>query len=378
MKPERRKTPLFWLWLRRECKKMKKILVINPGSTSTKAALYSSDISGKVEEIASQSLTHSPEELDQFETTAQQEAFRAQTVTDFLKENDVTELDCCAGRGAPVKALEAGSYGINETMLEELRTEKYSNHPSNLGALIAHSVAEQYNCPSLICDPVSVDQFEPYARYSGLPGMNRRSRLHALNIRAMARHYGESVGRDMNDLNLVVAHLGGGISIVPMKKGRMIDTNDANDGGPFSPQRAGTLPSTLLVKLAFSGEYSSAAELNGVLTKKSGLLAYLGSDDGRVIEKRIADGDKEAAEVYHAMTYQIGREIGSAAAALKGKVDAIILTGGLAYAPLCTQWISEYVDWIAPVVIQAGEHELTALAEAGSRYIFGDEQLKEY
>jgi len=357
---------------------MKKILVINPGSTSTKAALYESDCAGKVSEIASQTFTHSAEELDQFPDTAAQESFRSKCVSDFLKENNVETLDCCAGRGAPVKALSAGSYSINETMLTELRTEKYSNHPSNLGALIAHTLAEKFNCSSLIADPVSVDEFEPFSRYSGLPGIDRRSRLHALNIRAMARRYAQSIGRDMDDLNLVVAHMGGGISIVPMKKGKMIDTNDANDGGPFSPQRAGTLPSTLLVKLCFSGKYNTAAELNSVLTKKSGLLAYLGSDDGRVIEERIVSGDKEAEEIYHAMTYQIGREIGSAAAALKGKVDAVILTGGLAYAPLCTKWISEYVDWIAPVVILAGEHELTALAEAGSRYIYGTETLKEY
>ncbi|MCP4298543.1 MAG: butyrate kinase, partial [Proteobacteria bacterium] len=250
--------------------------------------------SGKVEEIASKSLTHSPDELDRFETTAAQEAYRSKAVTDFLKENDVTELDCCAGRGAPVKPLAAGSYAINDKMLEELRTEKYSNHASNLGALIADSIASEFNCPSLITDPVSVDEFEPYSRYSGLPGMDRRSRLHALNIRAMVRKYAEKTGKDMNDLNLVVAHLGGGISIVPMKKGKMIDANDANDGGPFSPQRAGTLPSTLLTKLCFSGEYSSASEVNALITKKSGLQGYLGSDDGRVVEKRIADGDKTA------------------------------------------------------------------------------------
>ncbi len=357
---------------------MKKILVVNPGSTSTKVALYSSENGGKVEEIASKSLTHPAEELDKFETTASQESFRADAVSDFLTENNVTELDCCAGRGAPVKALAAGSYGINETMLDELRTEKYSNHASNLGALIAHSVANRFNCSSLIADPVSVDEFEPYSRYSGLSGMNRRSRLHALNIRAMARRYAESLGKKMEDLNLVVAHLGGGISIVPMKKGKMIDTNDANDGGPFSPQRAGTLPSTLLVKLCFSGKYDSAADFNSILTKKSGLLGYLGTDDGRVIEGRIADGDNDAAEIYHAMTYQIGKEIGGAAAALKGKVDAIILTGGLAHAPLCCRWIEEYIEWIAPVEVLAGEHELTALAEAGSRYLFGIESLKEY
>ena len=357
---------------------MKKILVINPGSTSTKVALFESGKSGSVKEIASQSITHSAAELDQFERTADQEAFRARTVSDFLEEHGVDRLDCCAGRGAPVKALSAGSYRINETMLQELRSEKYSSHPSNLGALIAHSVAEKYKCPSLIADPVSVDEFEPYSRYSGLPGMDRRSRLHALNIRAMARAYARSHGKEMDELNLVVAHLGGGISIVPMKKGKMIDTNDANDGGPFSPQRAGSLPTTLLVKLCFSGEYSSAEQVNGLLTKKSGLLAYLGSDDGRVIEDRISQGDREAEEIYHAMTYQIGREIGSAAAALKGQVDGIILTGGLAYAPLCTRWITEYIDWIAPVEIMAGEHEMAALAEAGSRFIFHVEELKEY
>lgn len=357
---------------------MKKILVINPGSTSTKVALYESSGAGIVQELASQSLTHTAAELDGFDSTAAQESFRTKTVSDFLIQNKVTELDCCAGRGAPVKALTAGSYGINETMLEELRGEKYSNHPSNLGALIAHSVAGQYNCPSLIADPVSVDEFEAYARYSGFPGMERRSRLHALNIRAMARRYARSRGKQMEDLNLVVAHMGGGISIVPMRKGKMIDANDANDGGPFSPQRAGTLPTTLLVKLCFSGKYESAAQLNSVLTKKSGLLAYLGSDDGRVIEQRIARGDREAEEIYHAMSYQIGREIGSAAAALKGEVDGIILTGGLAFAPLCTKYVSEYIDWIAPVEILAGEHELTALAEAGSRYIYGADTLKEY
>jgi butyrate kinase len=357
---------------------MKKILVINPGSTSTKVALYESGRSGKVQEIASKSITHKPEDLDQFETTSAQEEFRTQTVSDFLAVNNVTHLDCAVGRGAPVKALSAGSYGINETMLEELRTEKYSNHASNLGALIAYSIGKKFQCPSMIADPVSVDEFEPFARYSGLPEIKRRSRLHALNIRAMARRYGDSIGRDMKDLNLIVAHLGGGISIVPMKKGKMIDTNDANDGGPFSPQRGGSLPTTLLVKLCFSGKYNSADEVNSILTKKAGLLAYLGSDDGRVIENRIAGGDKEAEEVYHAMTYQIGREIGGAAAVLKGDVDAIILTGGLAFAPLCTQWITEYVSWIAPVEIMAGEHELAALAEAGSRYIYGSEELKEY
>ncbi|MGL1894265.1 MAG: butyrate kinase [Spirochaetaceae bacterium] len=357
---------------------MKKILIINPGSTSTKVALYESDRSGVAKEYASKSITHKADELDKFETTSDQEKFRAEAVSEFLKENKIDSLDCCVGRGAPVKALTAGSYNINTNMLEDLRSEKYSNHASNLGALIAYSVAEKYGCPSLITDPVSVDEFEPYSRYSGFPGMNRRSRLHALNIRAMARKYATSINRDMNDLNLVVAHIGGGISIVPMKKGKMIDTNDAMDGGPFSPQRTGSLPSTLLVKLCFSGEYKSASELNSVLTKKSGLLGYLGTDDGREIEKRISDGDKKAEEVYHAMTYQIGREIGSAAAALKGDVDAVILTGGLVYSTLCEKWVSEYVQWIAPVIVYPGEHELIALAEAGSRFIFGSEELKEY
>lgn len=357
---------------------MKKILVINPGSTSTKVALYQSDRAGRVYEVASQSLSHKRDELDQFKNTADQENFRSKAVKDFLSENKIDHLDCSVGRGAPIKPLIAGSYGINELMMNELREEKYTNHASNLGALIARSIGEEYNCPSMIADPVSVDEFEPCSRYSGYPEMTRRSRIHALNIRAMARRYAESVGKDMNDLNLVVAHLGGGISIVPMKKGRMIDTNDALDGGPFSPQRAGTLPTTLLVEFCFSGKYKSAKEVTDLLTKKSGLLAYLGSDDGRVIEKRIGEGDKKAEEVYRAMTYQIGREIGSAAAALKGHVDAVIITGGLAYAPLCTKWVSEYINWIAPVEIIPGEHELTALAEAGSRYLFGTEILKEY
>lgn len=357
---------------------MKKILVINPGSTSTKVALYESNSSSMVKESASTTITHKIEDLEKFKTLSEQESLRAETVSDFLIEHKIESLDCCVGRGAPVKPLTAGSYTINNSMLEDLRTEKYSNHASNLGALIAYSVGKKFNCPSLITDPVSVDEFEPYARYSGLPGMNRRSRLHALNIRAMARRYAKSIKQDMNNLNLIIAHIGGGISIVPMKKGKMIDTNDAMDGGPFSPQRSGALPSTLLVKLCFSGEYESATELNNVLTKKSGLLGYLGTDNGREIEKRISNGDEYAKEVYHTMAYQIGREIGGAAAALKGEVDAILLTGGLVYSALCKKWVTEYIEWIAPVVVYPGEHELIALAEAGSRYIFGSEKLKEY
>jgi butyrate kinase len=262
-------------------------------------------------------------------------------------------------------------------MIDDLSSDRYGSHASNLGALIAERIASAFNCPCLIADPVGVDEFDPLSRYSGLPGMERRCQSHALNIRATARKAAKNLNTTLEEANFIVAHLGGGISIAPLYLGRIIDVNNAYDGGPFSPQRTGSLPTTQLVELAFSGKYKSAEELNYTLTRKSGLLAYLGTDDGREIRKRIEQGDQQAAQVYQAMAFQIAKEIGAMASVLKGRVKAIIITGGMAHPPL-TDWIKERTDWIAPLHLYPGEHEMTALAEAGLRFLLGQEKLKDY
>ncbi|MBA7484375.1 MAG: butyrate kinase [Spirochaeta sp.] len=356
---------------------MYNILVINPGSTSTKIALYQTGADSALTEQLIENITYKPDQLDKLKSPITQLPLRIRTVKDFLKRNQVTRLDAVAGRGGLVRPIPAGSYRITKKMIDDLSSGSYGSHASNLGALIAHKIASAFGCSSLIADPVGVDEFDPLSRYTGLPGMERRCQSHALNIRTTARKAAKNLNTTLEKANFVVAHLGGGISIVPLYRGRIIDVNNAYDGGPFSPQRTGSLPTTQLVELAFSGKYKSAEELNYTLTRKSGLLAYLGTDDGREIRKRIEQGDQQAAEVYQAMAFQIAKEIGAMASVLKGRVKAIIITGGMARPPL-TDWISERTDWIAPLYLFPGEHEMTALAEAALRFLLGQEKLRDY
>jgi butyrate kinase len=265
-------------------------------------------------------------------------------VEDFLSGSDIRELHAVAGRGGLTRPIEAGSYRVNEAIKEDLRSARYGNHASNLGALIADAIASERGIPSLIADPVGVDQFEELARFSGWPGLERKCQLHALNMREVARRAardlaaeaaepGEKRSEDMADYRFIIAHLGGGISIGPMAGGRVIDVNNAMDGGPFSPQRVGSLPTTGLIDLCFSGQYASAKELKAAMTRKGGVFAYLGTDDGREIAERIESGDAKAETVFRAMAYQISKEIGAMAAVLEGRVDAILLTGGLPRPP---------------------------------------------
>ncbi len=356
---------------------MKNILVVNPGSTSTKVAIYTYSDKGKLTEHLKENIKHPPEELEKMKDPVEQLGFRTEAVMNFLKKNNIQILSAIVGRGGLVRPIPAGSYKINEKMKEDLRTARYGTHASNLGALIADILAKQFNCPAFITDPVGVDEFEPLARYSGLPGMERRCQSHALNIRAVARKYARELNTTIEELNLIVVHLGGGISVAPLKKGKIVDVNNANDGGPFSPQRTGSLPTTQLVELCFSGQYKSAKELNYILTKKSGLLGYLGTDNGIEIVNRIENGDEKAKEVLMAMAYQIAKEIGAMSTVLYGDVDAILLTGGFAHPPL-TDWITDRTEWIAPIKRYPGENEMLSLAEAGARYLAGEEELKEY
>jgi butyrate kinase len=374
---------------------MYNILVINPGSTSTKIALYQAGADSALTEQLSENITypggtlhprgtsHKSDQLEKLKSPITLRALRTQptlrtrAVKDFLKSNQITRLDAVAGIGGLVRPIPAGSYRITKKMIDDLSSGRYGSHASNLGALIAHRIASAFGCPSLIADPVGVDEFDPLSRYTGFPGIERRCQSHALNIRATARSAARKLNTSLEEANFIVAHLGGGISIVPLYRGRIIDVNNAYDGGPFSPQRTGSLPTTQLVELALSGKYKSAEELNYILTRKSGLLAYLGTDDGREIRKRIERGDQQATQVYQAMAFQIAKEIGAMASVLKGRVRAIIITGGMAHPPL-TDWIRERTDWIAPLHLYPGEHEMTALAEAGLRFLLGEEELKDY
>jgi butyrate kinase len=351
------------------------ILTINPGSTSTKIAIFK--FNNTLEQIVCQNIDHDGELLKKHKDLTGQVSFWIDYVIDLIKVSNISKIDCIVSRGGIVKPVTAGSYVINSKMLDDLSSNRFGTHASNLGALIADGLSKKFNCEAMIVDPVGVDEFTPLARYSGFPGIERRSLSHALNIRAMTRLAVKELNLKMEEANFVVAHLGGGISIVSLQQGRIVDTNNANDGGPFSPQRAGSLPITQLVSLAYSGLYKTAKELIYKLTRESGLLGYLGTNNGKEIIDRIASGDKKAEEVFRAMGYQIAKEIGAMATVLKGEINTIIIVGGLARPPL-VDWIKESVAWIAPVIVYPGERELEALAEAGARFLSGEEKLKDY
>lgn len=347
------------------------ILAVNPGSTSTKLAIFEDDTL-----YAGETLRHNKGELapviyDQLE-------YRSALVSNWLDTMYVRDkLSAVVGRGGMLKPIPGGTYPVNAVMRDDLRLGVQGQHASNLGGLIAHKLAVELNIPAYIVDPVSVDEFTPEARISGLPEIQRRSPSHALNIRAVARRAARDLGHSLSEINLILVHLGGGISVAPLQGGRMLDVNNANEMGPFSPERSGGLPSGDLVDLAYSGKYSQQ-ELISKLLSGSGLVAYLGSNDGMEIEKRIQAGDAKAELIYKAMAYQIAKEVGAMATVLHGQVRAVAITGGLAHSVLLTGWIKDYVRFIAPVLIYPGEDEMRALAEGCLRVIQGEEQPREY
>ncbi|MDO8886208.1 butyrate kinase [Candidatus Oleimmundimicrobium sp.] len=350
------------------------ILVINPGSTSTKIAIFNQE--GK--EIFSRSITHSIEELSQFKSLLEQGPVRKKIILDTLKKENIefNSIKTIIGRGGVLKPLEAGTYEVNNKLINDLKNSPIE-HASNLGGIIAHEIAEKIDVPAYIADPVSVDEFADIARISGLKGIERKSLLHTLNIRANAFRYAREQGKKFEEINLIVAHLGGGISIAPIMKGKIVDVNNANDGGPFSPERSGSLPNKALIHLCYSGKYSEK-ELYKLITNQGGLVSYLGTNDTREVMKKIEQGDNYAKLIFEAMCYQIAKEIGAMAAVLKGKVEAIILTGGIAHNEILVNKIKERAGWIAPVVVYPGEEEMKALAQAVIRVINGVEKVKTY
>lgn len=352
-----------------------RILTINPGSTSTKVALFAND-----RPLFEEVLRHSTEELALFQKVIDQYEFRRDVILSMLEAKGInlTRLSAVVGRGGLFRPMESGTYRVNEAMLKDAKSGEFGEHASNLGALLAYEIAEKLNIPAFVVDPVVVDEMDDVARISGMPEIMRKSRFHALNQKAVARRVAKELGLRYADANFIVVHLGGGISVGAHKKGRVVDVNDALDAeGPFSPERSGGVPVGDLARMCFSGKYSYG-EIKKKITGRGGLVAYLGTNDGREVEQRIAAGDRYADLIYRAMAYQVAKEVGACAAVLCGEVDAVILTGGLAHSPLLTGWISERVSFIARVIISPGEDEMRALAEGALRVLQGEEEEKQY
>ena len=351
-----------------------KILTINPGSTSTKFALYDN-----LQKVGSETIRHSVEELAPLTCIADQFEFRRNMVLKVLEENNVPlDFDAVVGRGGLVKPIPGGVYRVNEQMIQEL-TDTPRQHASNLGCRLAHDIASRIDgCVALIADPVTVDELDDIARISGAPEMPHYATWHALNQRAIARRFATDQGKKYDELNLIIAHLGGGISVGAHRQGKCVDVNNALDGdGPISPERAGSLLSGSLVDMCFSGKYTRA-EMKKRLCGNAGLAAHLGSTDMIEIERWIEEGNEKARLVVDAMSYQVAKSIGALAAALAGKVDAILLTGGVAYSDYVVPRVIERVQFIAPVHVYAGEDEMLALAQNGQAALQGDLPIKEY
>jgi butyrate kinase len=356
-------------------KNMARILVINPGSTSSKIALFADET-----EIYATNIGHSLADLAPYVRIADQYAFRRDAVLGALANAGIAVADLAAvvGRGGMLRPIPSGTYRINQRMLQDLQRSSVREHASNLGALIAHEIAALVGLPAFIVDPVVVDEFEPLARVAGLPGMNRRSEGHMLSLKAVARKAAQQLGQGYAALNLVVVHLGSGISVSAHRRGVLVDINCGLDGtGPFSPERAGGLPVGDVLCLAFSGQYTYDS-LYQLITRLGGLVAHLGTNDAREVERRIAAGDAYARLIYEAMAYQTAKEIGLMAAVLCGDVQAVVLTGGLAQSSLLVGWLRERVQWIAPVLVYPGEFEMAAMAEGALRVLRGEEQAREY
>ena len=351
-----------------------KQLIINPGSTSTKLALYEDK-----EKVVQENVEHDAAQMQQFDSIADQIPFRMGIIRDFMARNSIQEKDLSAvmGRGGLVFGLKTGGYEVNDDLCEALVNDRLSQpHASNLGGLLARELARPLGIPAYIYDAVTGGELTEVAKITGIRDIERRSFCHVLNSRAMAIRYAQENGLDYNKLNLIVAHLGGGISASVHAQGRIIGSI-GDDDGQFSPERSGSVPSLELIRLCFSGDYTKADMVKKV-RGKGGLFAHLGTSDCRVIEKMIKDGDQHADLVFQAQAYQIAKGIGLLSIVLKGKCDAIILTGGVARSQMLTDRIKEYVSFIAPVAVLPGENEMEALALGGLRLLSGEETARQY
>jgi butyrate kinase len=351
-----------------------RILAINPGSTSTKIALY---VNERPEFIGN--IRHSDAEMAQFRgrPVLDQHEFRSAQIEAALSEagHSVCDLDAVVGRGGLLPALASGTYVVNEEMLEELRLARRGEHAANLGAFLAYDVAQKAGIPAYVVDPVSVDEWPEWARLSGSALLERQCLSHALNSKAVAKRYARECGERYESLRLIVAHLGSGISVSAHEVGLMVDVTNSREEGAFSTERAGGVPVMQLVNLCFSGQYTQK-QVEGLLFREGGLYSYLGTKDLLEVERRIAVGEAKAKTVFEAMVYQIAKEIGAMAAVLHGRVDRVLITGGMAHSQRLVSVLTEYVNWIAPITVYPGEDELRALMEGTLRVLRHEEQSK--
>lgn len=350
-----------------------KILAVNPGSTSTKIAVYEEE-----KELFVESVTHSDEELKKYDRVTDEFEMRKANILRVMEEHGVKpeDLSAVVGRGGQLVNIHAGGYLVTADMKKRLTDPATIEHASNLGGLIADAIAGPVGIPAYIYDAVGSDELADIAKITGFPEITRQSFCHVLNSKAMARRAAKKHGKTYQNTNFIVAHLGGGISISAHEKGRIIDVITA-DGGPFSPERSGSVPLNYIVDMCYSGEYSKK-EMKKKVAGNGGLKAHLGTSDCIAIQQRIKEGDKKAKAVYEAFAYQIGKGIGELSPVLKGEIDAIIMTGGISHSQILTDMITEYIGFIAPVVVMPGENELESLAAGALRIIRGEEEADHY
>lgn len=369
-------SPVYDNWRFRKLHHMEyRVLAINPGSTSTKIGVFTNDVP-----LFEQTIRHDSEKINSFDNIIDQYEFRKTTILDTLDTQgiNISKLNAVCGRGGLLRPIPGGTYTVNEAMLKDLKSGYSGQHASNLGGILAFEIASGLNIPSYIVDPVVVDELDEIARISGFALIKRKSIFHALNQKAVARRVANDLGKKYEELQLIIAHLGGGITVGVHKNGRVIDVNNGLHGdGPFSPERAGTVPAGDLISLCFSGEYYRE-EVMKKLVGQGGLVGYLGTNDAIKVAKMIENGNEEAKLIFSAMAYQVAKEIGAASTVLHGKVDAIVLTGGLAFGKRFVNDITERINWIADVVVHPGENELQALAEGALRVLRGEEEGKHY
>ena len=352
-----------------------KSLIINPGSTSTKIGVFEDETL-----LFEETLRHSTEEIAQYASIVDQKDFRKEIITNLLKSKDfdINSLGMVVGRGGMLKPIPGGTYAVTDELLHDLKIGKQGQHASNLGGILAREIADSIGVPSFIVDPVVVDEMCDIARYSGVPELPRTSVFHALNQKAVAKRYAKETGKAYDTLNLIVVHMGGGVSVGAHLNGRIIDVFNALDGdGAFSPERAGGAPVGALIKMCFSGEYTEK-EVYKKFVGNGGFNAYLGTNDMRDVEKAVLAGDAKATEIRDAFVFQVSKDIGSMATVLNGKVDQIVVTGGIAYDKGVVAGLRERCEWIAPFTIYPGEDELLALVQGGLRVVNGEEEVKVY
>lgn len=353
----------------------KTILIINPGSTSTKIGVYEDE-----NQVFEETLRHPTEEIAKYASIIDQKDFRKEVILNVLKEKnfDINTLDVVVGRGGLLKPIPGGTYAVTDALLEDLKIGKQGQHASNLGGILAKEIGDAVNVPSYIVDPVVVDELEPVARYSGMPELPRRSIFHALNQKAVAKRYAKEIGKSYDELSLIVIHMGGGVSVGAHKNGKVVDVNNILDGeGAFSPERAGTVPVGDLIKLCYSGKYTEK-EIYKKICGNGGFNGYIGTNDMRDLIKMKSEGNQEAANLIDAFHYQIAKDAGAMAAVLNGKVDQIICTGGIAYNEFTISELKKKLGFIADFTVYPGEDELLALAQGALRVMNGEEEAMNY